>query len=562
MFYGTITQNPPNQMESKRGALPKLCVSTSQSLNWVPKASQFGPWSQSDKWLTVLIHIKPDSCPLNPENKRMRPTTLLAIAATTALSMTTLAAPQAPQAPQPPQTSQAHSISVEASRVALTDASSFNQVRLGDTVEMAITLQDGTLADLQLERFSPFTPNARIVSVDAQGKEHTIDLSNDVHLRGHIAGDDSQVVYIAITQFGTSGFLEINNDTHVISTGKYNGQAKTSADLSVFPSNLLQIAPGAQSCAFDINNADLAPFGLQIADDFVKVDDDQAPQGTPPQRNAEIAIETDYEFTSWLFGGDTTASASYASTLLGAISTIYDRDVNTTLTIPYLRTYAANNDPYSGTDIIDFLDDVQTEFNSGGAAGVSRHIVHGMSARGLGGGVAYLSTICDNFYGVGVSANLDGFFPNPLQDNSNNNWDVIVASHELGHNFGTLHTHDGYDPPIDNCGNGDCSQAQDSTIMSYCHLCPGGLSNMDLRFHPRVRERILDFLQNDAPCDLVVTEACEADIVADGDLNFLDISAYLAAYSKGAPLADWNTDGDFNFLDISAFLASYSKGCP
>jgi len=485
----------------------------------------------------------------------MRPTTLLAIAATTAISMTTLAAPN-------PNPSQAHSISIDASPIAMTDASTFTQVRLGDIVEMPLTLQDGTLVDLELQRFSPFTPNARIVSVDAQGNEHPIDLSNNVYLRGNIAGDESQIVYIAITPSGTSGFLEFNNDTHVISTGKFNGQAKTPADLSIFPSNLLQIAPGGQTCALDINNPDLAPFGFQIADDLVKINNDQAPQGTPPQRNVEVAIETDFEFTSWLFSGDTTASASYASTLLGAISTIYDRDVNTTLSIPYLRTYAANNDPYSGSSIVDFLDDVQEEFNSGGAAGVSRHLAHGLSGRGLGGGIAYLSTICNDFWGVGVSANLDGFFPNPLQDNSNNNWDVIVFSHELGHNFGSLHTHDGYSPPIDNCGNGDCSQAPDSTIMSYCHICPGGLSNIDLRFHSRVQDRILDYLQNEAPCDLVVAEACAADLVIDGNLNFLDISAYLAAYSKGNPLADWNNDGDFNFLDISAYLAAYSNGCP
>lgn len=479
----------------------------------------------------------------------MRPTSIVALAATAALSMTALAAPHA------------HSVPVNTTRAALTDASSFSQVRLGDAVEMIVTLQDGTLVDLDLKRFTPFTPGARIVSVDAKGQEHTIDLSGDVHLRGHIAGDKSQVAYIAITEFGTSGYIEAGGQSHVISAGKFDGKKKSASDLAIFPSSMLNLEPAGQNCAVDMNNPKFNPLGLQIADDYIGHDGFVAPQGAAPQRNAKVALETDYEFTNSLFGGNTTASASYASTLLAAISTIYDRDVNMTLSVPFLRTYASNNDPYGGSDIIDFLDDVQDEFNSGDEAQIEREVVHALSARSLGGGVAYLPGACDDFWGIGVSGNMDGFFPNPLQDNSHNNWDVMVAAHEMGHNFGTGHTHDSYEPVIDGCGNGDCSLAQDSTIMSYCHGCSGGLSNIDLRFHPRVQERILSYLDNDAPCDLVVAE-CAADLIVDGSLNFLDISAFLTEFSNASATADWNNDSSFNFLDISAFLADFGQGCP
>lgn len=47
-----------------------------------------------------------------------------------------------------------------------------------------------------------------------------------------------------------------------------------------------------------------------------------------------------------------------------------------------------------------------------------------------------------------------------------------------------------------------------------------------------------------------------------GQLNFLDVSAYLDAFSMADPSADLNADGNLNFLDISAFLATYSLGCP
>ncbi len=58
------------------------------------------------------------------------------------------------------------------------------------------------------------------------------------------------------------------------------------------------------------------------------------------------------------------------------------------------------------------------------------------------------------------------------------------------------------------------------------------------------------------------TDTCPVDFNDDGVLDFLDISAFVAAYTSSDPLADLNSDGDFDFLDISVFLAAYSEGCP
>ena len=66
--------------------------------------------------------------------------------------------------------------------------------------------------------------------------------------------------------------------------------------------------------------------------------------------------------------------------------------------------------------------------------------------------------------------------------------------------------------------------------------------------------------KNDIPdaCE----SACVSDLNGDGNLDFLDISAFLAGYTKGDPISDFNGDGNFDFLDISEFLAGYSAGCP
>jgi len=55
---------------------------------------------------------------------------------------------------------------------------------------------------------------------------------------------------------------------------------------------------------------------------------------------------------------------------------------------------------------------------------------------------------------------------------------------------------------------------------------------------------------------------CPADFTGEGDLNFLDVSAFLAAFGNQEAAADFEQDGNFNFLDVSAFLAAFGTGCP
>jgi len=58
-----------------------------------------------------------------------------------------------------------------------------------------------------------------------------------------------------------------------------------------------------------------------------------------------------------------------------------------------------------------------------------------------------------------------------------------------------------------------------------------------------------------------VLVVCAADLNADGQLNFFDISEFLALYNSQDPEADLTEDGLFNFFDVSMFLSIYNQGC-
>ncbi len=60
--------------------------------------------------------------------------------------------------------------------------------------------------------------------------------------------------------------------------------------------------------------------------------------------------------------------------------------------------------------------------------------------------------------------------------------------------------------------------------------------------------------------DVLVT--CRADLNADGDLDFFDISTFLTAFGVQDPIADFTNDGQFDFFDIAGFLSAFESGCP
>ncbi|MBI5862899.1 MAG: hypothetical protein HZB38_00010 [Planctomycetes bacterium] len=221
-------------------------------------------------------------------------------------------------------------------------------------------------------------------------------------------------------------------------------------------------------------------------------------RSTPPCRTAVLAIETDYEYTAALFGGNADAAAAYVATLLGSVSAIYTRDLNVRLQVGYLRLWATAADPWTSADMGAQLGEFQAYWNAN-MTGVYRHLAHYLSGRPLGGGVAWVGVMCHPTYGYSLSS-LNGYFPQPIVMNHGANWDLMVTAHELGHNFGAPHTHD-MTPQVDNCANGDCSVAPNGTIMSYCHFCPNGLGDVRMEFHPRsINETMLPHLA--AACTL------------------------------------------------------------
>jgi len=338
-----------------------------------------------------------------------------------------------------------------------------------------VPLSDGSSVDLRLSRVDPFTADARIVVVQDDGRgglvEREIERPQLSAWAGEVSGRPGSRAFIARSAAGLHGYIQFDGHTEIISSGESGlGLDPMIADASAMP-------VAAPICS--------EPPPMDPADDL----DNQAPEFTGyaltgPCRQLPVAVDTDQELLA-KFSGNTRNASGYVATLFAAMADIYARDFNIRPSVCYLRWWTTT-DPWTSTSTSTQLSQFRTYWNTN-MRSTPRSLATLLCGRSLGGGVAWLNATCASTagsgYGYSVSADLSGSFPYPLQSQNANNWDIIVTSHELGHNMSANHTHDiGVDDCYTASGLGACTQRLQGTIMSYCHLCSGGMSNINLNF--------------------------------------------------------------------------------
>ncbi len=351
----------------------------------------------------------------------------------------------------------------------------------GDTVLRGVALPGGAALDLELTRvdlarckFEFFVDN-----VAAPGLLDALDLSVWM---GHVVGSSDSEVALSFSHTGCMGWVRRDGEQ-------------------------FHLVPDAGRFVW-VDDASYGAAGVGIGSycdaDSLPVPPSVSPSTSGPTQRAlsgpqflttqlyecKVAVETDYQlFQRW---NNLATQTSYVTSLLAWASYRYEEQIRTVLTYPYVMFYTTAADPWvaqenggtAGTLLSEFRAAWQNNVPSGG------HLGCFLSGASLGGGVAWLPGLCNGTYNFSVCGNINGqtIFPIAVRPT---NWDFMVLAHEVGHNFGSKHTHS-YCPPLDQCAPsgyfGSCQTAQvctnQGTIMSYCHLCSGGTSNITTYFHP------------------------------------------------------------------------------
>ena len=223
---------------------------------------------------------------------------------------------------------------------------------------------------------------------------------------------------------------------------------------------------------------------------------------------ATLAVDTDNEFMLQKFNNNAASATSYIANLIAAMNVMYERDLKIRLLqgTTFLRPSTVA-DPYSGTTSTSagLSELISVWTGSATYTSVSRALTMMLSGKSpssfSAAGIARLNGLCSKSNGYSFSQVFKFAADTSSADSS-------LVGHELGHNFGSQHTHC-YNPPIDTCyrnGGGGCYTGSTScptattmngvpdvqgTVMSYCHIDiswdPNGVANCSASevFHPR-----------------------------------------------------------------------------
>ncbi len=406
-------------------------------------------------------------------------------------------------------------ISVLLDEVALADLTDVDRVRLHG-FPLPSGFGDVTL---ELERIPlPVTSDA-VLSVDGElvaGGPAAL-LSDLSTWRGRVLEIPESSVFLALNSgvgprgyvklpFDQEATIHITSESPATATSPATSRLIHEADLKTLPaSDRAAICGGEVLLPNATPLLDLAALGFDVEEGIQQ----QSPSASvaPPTSatvtvaNCRLAIETDYQLRQ-KFGSDSEL-VDYVTSLVAAISDQYFEDAQTTLSIAYLGLHSDSDDGWTSQDgpgdAGDLLDEFRAAWTGSNSWPVTADLAHFLSGASLGGGVAYLDVLCNQNYGFGVSGNLNGNINwSTWTGNAGSfTWDFVVVAHELGHNFGSTHTH-AYCPALDSCSSGTCvssTQCAQGTIMSYCHSC-GGMDNIDLHFHPVVADLIRSRIEN------------------------------------------------------------------
>ena len=355
---------------------------------------------------------------------------------------------------------------------------------------------------LELERFNVFAANAEVL-VHEGSKISRKPPHKGAYYHGRVSGYPDSLAVLSVEDNGkTQGIVQLRDRIWLLNEDQTDPKQLLRLTSRVLPdSQVLGKLSAPMRCGLDslkqltnIQQTSPRVQSVQTEPLFAALPTGQLYQAT-------IAIESDGEFYA-LFG-NADAATQYIANLFAFATTIYERETQTRLTLGQINLWPnATTDPWNFTTTSTGLTDFRTNWLNN-KQGVSRTTAHFLSGKNLGGGIAYLGVLCDNNYGYGLSASMQGNFsinnPQPL-------WDIIVVTHEIGHNFDSEHTHDyqgigGDANPVDNCmlggPNGPYSTGYlpglnslsggtpgggNGTIMSYCHQLSGGYNNITLTF--------------------------------------------------------------------------------
>jgi len=371
------------------------------------------------------------------------------------------------------------------------DKSEINRIQIDKPRQLIVNipLSNGDQTIVHLVQSNPFA-EGRGIYTQSGILLSKFNHSNGLHYHGVVKGKATSSV--AMSFFNNSIMGVIFDETGNFDLGVvYDTDPKTKE--YVTPANLLD-ADYIISNRFKSIKEETFACGVK---------DEEAPK---PNQKDKLTNETMtsatckniivyFECDSFLYqarGGSVPNTVNFVTGMFNALNVIYINE-NLHVTLGDIKVWTAN-DPYKNmTGMGAMLDELR--INQIPVNPFTWTLCAMLTTKRRDwGGLAYLNILCANRgYRTSINYIYNSYSPLPAYS-----WTINVLSHEMGHNFGSSHTHwcGWVGGAIDGCAavEGGCTRppnANPGTIMSYCHVATRVDLNLGYGPQPgnRVRQR-------------------------------------------------------------------------
>ena len=383
------------------------------------------------------------------------------------------------------------SVAADAARRRAVKAGSVLQLRrealaeLVNRKEQSLTLRLPTFAgpptELELVQVNLFAQGFKVVTSDSNNAPVTYD--HGVHYWGVMKGIEGSFAAISVFKDEVIGsYSSPQNGNFVV--GKLAGNNPQRDHILYAEKDLTGTIP--VSCEMPDDDTAFSPEQLEASSAAAAV-----------TRCVKVYLETDFDL--FLNKGGVNETVNYVTGVFNQSAAIFSNE-GIPISISEIFVWTSPS-PYNGSSSFTQLNQFQstrTSFNG--------DIAHLLDLENQGGVAAGFNGFCNP--NRSQSQCYSGIFPS-FAEVPTYSWTVDVFTHEMGHLFGSRHTHacvwNGNGTAIDGCGpaagfSEGCSgpiPSEGGTIMSYCHLNVG--KNFSLGFGPQPGNVIFNQF-NSAPC--------------------------------------------------------------
>lgn len=346
-----------------------------------------------------------------------------------------------------------------------------------DYIQLQLPRQEKSTLEIELVKVDIFADGFQVIQSSTNGPAN-VDLG--LHYRGIIKGSNQSFAAISIFENSLMGLVSSSAGNYVL--GKLKGQASDENTYILYNDKEV-----------------LSEIGLSCEtpdDGYVYTRDELAPATVEKDLTdcTRIYLEVDHDI--FLNKGGISNTTDYITGLFNQVATIYSAEsMNTEISELFIWDTPS---PYSGgssSSMLSQFQNLRTDFNG--------DLGELFSYQSSGGIAAGFSGICNSNRAQSLCFSS---INSTYADVPTYSWTIMVTTHELGHLFGSRHTHacvwNGNGTAIDGCSGsteGSCPIPGDppggGTIMSYCHLSNVGI-NFSLGFGPQPGDVIRNIIEN------------------------------------------------------------------